>query len=160
MLYCLQKIEVSTNSCFPPWVPKKHSQSTPKWLPKVTPEASRSQKMKIKSDARVGLQFRPNFGRLRSPTWDPKWTPKSLKNLTLASQGPPGTPKAAQRPPGSNFWTSWDPFWSHFEAARRPPGSHFGAVWGLFSNQFGDMLGHFRRLALTITLLSSNSRQN
>ena len=76
---------------------------TPESSQKVAPEASRGPKMRRKSAARFELQFRLVLGRFSSPKWCPKWVPKSLQNLTWASQAPPWTPKAARRPLGSHF---------------------------------------------------------
>ena len=68
----------------------------------------------------MGPQMDPKMGPERDRKWVPKWTLKSLKNQTLASQGPPVTPKAAQPPPGS-------PSGAHFGLILGAPGPHFRA---------------------------------
>ena len=115
--------------CRKMWDPKKHSKMAPKWIPKVVPEASRGPRIMINSDARSGLKFRHIFRRFQSPKWAPKWAPKSLKNPTWAPPAAPGTPKAARRSPGSNFWASRGPFWCHFGAMLEPLGGHFRTMF-------------------------------
>ena len=53
-----------------------------------------------------------NFQLLLTPRWDPKKLQKCIKNPSWAPPGPPGTPEAAQKPPGSHLEASREPFWS------------------------------------------------
>ena len=111
-------------SC-PPWHPKKHPKNQPTWLQKVTPEASKGPKIKLKSDAQMELQIRPIFGRFSNPKWDPNWPPKSLKNQTWPAQGPPRMLNAARKPPGSHFGAMLEPF-----------GTNLGAILQQFDHMF------------------------
>ena len=108
--------KVFEKSCFPARDLKKHLKMSPKWTPQAAQEASRGPKMSIKNNPGFELKFRPILGRFWDPKSDPKWTPKSLKNLSWALQGPPGTPRAARRAPGSHFGA----FWVQFEAIWGP----------------------------------------
>merc|ERR1711898_45664 len=49
--------------------------------------------------------------------------PKSLKNQPGPPQGPPGTPTAAQRPPGIDLGAFWAPFWGLLGCIFEPPRS-------------------------------------
>ena len=77
--------------------------------------------MRIKSAVCFECYFRTIFGRFLSPKWAPKCAQKSLKHLPWGPQGPPRTPPAGRRPPGSTFGAFWNPF-----------STHLGAVLGCF----------------------------
>ena len=102
-----------------------HPKFTSKLSQKATQEVSGGLEMSIPS----GLGFKLRFNRFWDDFGTPNRTPKSIKNLSWGPRGDPGTPKAAQRPPGSHFGAVWDPFWSDF-------GSHVGEIWEQFSNIF------------------------
>ena len=94
---------------------------TPKWPQNGSKKASGAIKMRIKSTVFGECYFRTIFGRFLSPKWAPKCAQKSLKHLPWAPQGPPRTPPAGRRPPGSTFGAFWNPF-----------STHLGAVLGCF----------------------------
>jgi len=69
---------------------------------------------------------------LQSSFWALIW-PKIIQNRSKISlappQGPPGTPTAAQRPPGIDLGAFWAPFWGLLGCIFEPPrGSILGAM--------------------------------
>ena len=76
---------------------------SPKWSPKAPQEASRASKLNSKSDLDLNLIFDAFWSDLG------KWTNKSLKNLSWASLGAPGTQEVAQRPFGVYFGAILEP---------------------------------------------------
>ena len=86
---------------------------TPKWPQNGSNQASGAIKMRIKSAVCFECYFRTIFGRFLSPKWAPKCAQKSLKHLPWGPQGPPRTPPAGRRPPGSTFGAFWNPCSTH-----------------------------------------------
>ena len=89
--------------------------------------------MRIKRDARFELKFQAILGRFWTPKMDPKRAQKSLKNLTWAPRGPPGTPRAARRPLVSHFGAFLDQCWSHFWTRN---GAMLGTIWNPAASLF------------------------
>ena len=76
------------------------------------------------------------FGGFLGPFWGRKCFKISLrssqnhfKNQLWPPRGPPGTPTAAQRPPGIDLGAFWAPFWCFWRCIFEPPrGSILGAM--------------------------------
>ena len=92
---------------------------------------------------------------LRSSFWALIWT-KIVQNRQKTSlvppQGPPGTPKAAQRPPSIDLGALWAPFWSLLGCIIEPTG---GSILGAMLPSFLAFLSCF--FPLLLSCLSSLS---
>ena len=94
---------------------------------------------------------------LRSSFWALIWT-KIVQNRQKTSlvppQGPPGTPKAAQRPPSIDLGALWAPFWSLLGCIIEPTG---GSILGAMLPSFLAFLPCFFPLLPSSLLRSSLS---